>query len=329
MSFWSGLTAEYSVEGLPHSSKQPRKPANEGTELKSCADVETGIILRLDLQEGKEAMIEKPYRCPPHSYGAGTACILRLTEPWHNSDRRIIVVDGYFGSVEALEACAKKGLSFIGAVKQASKRFPKKFLQQWYDNQDKENRGSFNFVSSTYHTNEEQMEMYAGCWQDTKPTMVVFNAGTEKEGSPSIRKRSYIETVNNERKTIKTEISVKRPKVIEEFYQGFSAIDVHDHSRQGTLGGERRWLTETWWHRLFCTVWGIILYDTYLAYSMVYQQRNHTYEGCQSFISFLGKLAHQMIFPQSQNGSIMHIQVRKLNITLSILLQSINKLLLL
>eukprot|EP00981_Chlorochromonas_danica_P009074 scaffold2474_cov234-Ochromonas_danica.AAC.1 len=48
------LLAEFSLDGLPHCSKQPRKPANEGTELKSRADVKTGATLRLELQESKD-----------------------------------------------------------------------------------------------------------------------------------------------------------------------------------------------------------------------------------------------------------------------------------
>ena len=59
--------------------------------------------------------------------GKGTQVLLELTEPWHHSGR-LVTADAYFASVEAALAMKEKGLTFIGNVKQCSRRFPMEFL---------------------------------------------------------------------------------------------------------------------------------------------------------------------------------------------------------
>ena len=50
---------------------------------------------------------------------------------------------------------------------------------------------------------------------------------------------------------------VKRPAVVEQYFDGANAIDIHNHLRQGGLELERHWQTQTWWHRNFATIIGI------------------------------------------------------------------------
>ena len=58
-----------------------------GAELKDAADSETNIIIRLELQEGAERMAAKKFTDICQS--KGIAQTLRLTEPWHHSDRTV------------------------------------------------------------------------------------------------------------------------------------------------------------------------------------------------------------------------------------------------
>lgn len=58
----------------------------------------------------------------------------------------------------------------------------------------------------------------------------------------------------------------KQFNVFELLFENCSLVDIHDHYRQGTLGLERRWKTNAWGFRLFCTVLGIAYTDCYLAY---------------------------------------------------------------
>ena len=52
---------ENTPEGVPHLSKIIRKPQGIGVEYKNVADAQTGIMLFLEIQEGKEAMAGKRY----------------------------------------------------------------------------------------------------------------------------------------------------------------------------------------------------------------------------------------------------------------------------
>ncbi len=78
---FTGDDVEYDEElkGLPHETKIARKSKSVGIEAKCIADIESGILLKFELMEGKEAMRAKPYAA---QYGAGTAFVLRLSEPW-------------------------------------------------------------------------------------------------------------------------------------------------------------------------------------------------------------------------------------------------------
>jgi hypothetical protein len=59
MSAWKGREAKYTVDGLPHKTKIQRKPEGKGAELKSMADGDSGILLGLDIVEGKVISLSK------------------------------------------------------------------------------------------------------------------------------------------------------------------------------------------------------------------------------------------------------------------------------
>ena len=52
---------ENTPEGVPHFSKIIRKPQGIGVKYKNVADAQTGIMLFLEIQEGKEAMAGNRY----------------------------------------------------------------------------------------------------------------------------------------------------------------------------------------------------------------------------------------------------------------------------
>src|SRR5690606_33289022 len=67
ISAWTG-------NGMPHVSYIPREPEPCGAELKCLADGSVGVMLVLEIQEGKERMNQKRH----HELGATTACTVRL-----------------------------------------------------------------------------------------------------------------------------------------------------------------------------------------------------------------------------------------------------------
>ena len=79
MSSWNGADSEFVAEGMPYKTKVARKLEGVGAEMNSLACEETGILLKLDIMEGKEANQRKDYA---QLYGEGTAVTLRLTQEY-------------------------------------------------------------------------------------------------------------------------------------------------------------------------------------------------------------------------------------------------------
>ena len=115
---------EGTPEGVPHLTKIIRKLCGVGIEYKDVADVNTGIIQFLEIQEGAELMASKKY-CD--QYPKHVALTLRLTEFLHGKGH-VVYGDSYFASFQTARALLAHGTYFTGLVKNATKGFPKKFL---------------------------------------------------------------------------------------------------------------------------------------------------------------------------------------------------------
>ncbi|DAZ93699.1 TPA: hypothetical protein N0F65_009250 [Lagenidium giganteum] len=126
-----GKESKYHHLGLPHKTKIPLKPVSQGAEIKTIADAQSGVILGLELVEGKERQRQKQYAS---EFGEGTAVVLRLSQPFQGT-RRTVVADSAFASVKTLLQLERRGLYFIGLVKTASVGYPKAALlamvQHW------------------------------------------------------------------------------------------------------------------------------------------------------------------------------------------------------
>lgn len=123
---------------------------------------------------------------------------------------------------------------------------------------------------------------------------IVSNRGRSIPGHDSVRKRHYIK--ENENGTVEDavyELRVKRTEMLQMLFDNFSSIDIHDHYRQGSLCLEESWSTKTWAHRIFSTVFGMILTDCYFAYKHYFSI--HHFE-TKDFTTFLSKLAYKLIF---------------------------------
>ena len=106
MSSWNGADGEFVAEGRPHKTKVACKPVGVGAEMKSLACGETGILLKLDIMEGKEANQRKDYA---QLYGEGTAVTLRLTQEYYGTGQ-VVHADSAFSSVKTLLAMYRQPL---------------------------------------------------------------------------------------------------------------------------------------------------------------------------------------------------------------------------
>ena len=103
MSSWVSRKQDHTKDGIPHLTKIIRKPKGVGAEVKCLAHGVVGIMLRMEICEGKDAEAEKKWSYLP----AGTAQTLRLSEFWHGS-QRIIVGDSAFSSVNNCHSMPKE-----------------------------------------------------------------------------------------------------------------------------------------------------------------------------------------------------------------------------
>jgi hypothetical protein len=295
MSSWKGMEDGYAVGGCPHVTKIIRKPEGVGAECKAVACGESGLLMKLDPMEGKMKMDSKPYQ---REFGAGTATVLRLTEKYSGSGR-IVIADSAFSSVKTLVCLHNIGLYFMGAVKTASTLYPKNAFTRWKETKNPD-RGDWITYHSQYQGRygRDHMDMFALGWNDKKLKSIIFNNTTTLRcDTDSIRRRhKKVLSESGEYITSKQDISIKRPNAIEVFFRHFNAIDVHDHYRQGSLQIERTWQTKTWWHRMFGTILGIIITNSYFAYQLEHEMVSVAeVDGIVHFTSFLGYLSYQMI----------------------------------
>ena len=288
MSAWKGSDGEYVAEGMPNKTKIARKPEGVGAEMKALACGETGIILKLDIMEGREANRRKDFS---QEYGEGTAVTLRLTKEYYGTGR-VVHADSAFSSVKTLLALRERGLFFMGMIKTAHKEFPLAFLKSWANGDEeggKPSRGNYCLLQTQ---SEHGLPFYALGWADRKVKTIISNVGSTNPGSISKRLRHKKELVGGVWETTRYYKEIQRPSMVEEFYSCFGIIDVHDHLRQGSLAMEREWYTHKWWHRVFTTILGICLIDSYLAYKFDMEAVHNSPDDLKTY---LGKLAYQLI----------------------------------
>lgn len=294
MSAWRGFESFECIFVLPHKTKIIRKPEGVGAEIKSLCDGESGILLHLEVMEGKDAQAAKEFS---DAYPSSIALTLRITKKYFGTGITVHA-DSAFGSVSCAAALASRGLYFMGCVKTATKKFPKGFLNLWAQ-PDNVARGSHKTLKSTIllEDNVTVMPIFAVAWKDLTVKQIVCTRGlTAVQGNPSTRHRRRIVEMEYGHENDRYTLEIPRPQAIEMFYSCFSNIDVHDHYRQGSLAFERSWSTKTWWHRLFMTMFGMICTDAYFGYRLEYNNRNNDDEGSMlTYKKFLYRLAYQLI----------------------------------
>ena len=140
--------------------------------------------------------------------------------------------DSAFTSTTAAVLLGKRGLFLQGIVKGATKEFPAKYL----DNCQYQ-RGDHHAATATI----EGVPMIALGWKDKTLKRFLSTCGTTVEGQPHTKKR-YRVSEDGESSEIFYK-TVKRPKLVEEYFDSASKIDVHNHLRQGSLALEEAWGT--------------------------------------------------------------------------------------
>jgi hypothetical protein len=286
MSAWEGKEHKYDPNGHPSVIKIARKPKGVGSEFKSLADGDSGVLLALDPREAKSIQNEKEFA----PLGAGTAAPLRLMKNYFNSGR-CLVGDSAFASLKASKHLRNKGIYFHGIVKTGHSGYPKKWCEEWLETTAQ--RGDW--IGFEHEDPITKHKFYGCCWKDSKGKMIISNCSTLKEGEPAKKKRHRKVEVDGRKECRIFFKEVRRPQMVQDVFKCFSAIDVHDHYRQGSLKLEVSWKTTKWWHRVFCTLFGMTITDAFLASRYDYTNNIRASAPHIDFTTFLDKLCHLMI----------------------------------
>ena len=127
MSSYEGSEGKYTIRGPPNKTKIARKPRGVRAEFKSAACGESKLIIRLELQEGKERMATREFVA---KYGPAVAVTLRLVKPWAHTDR-VIIGDSAFGGVKCgVAADVEMRFHMTALVKQCSSQYPKALMAE-------------------------------------------------------------------------------------------------------------------------------------------------------------------------------------------------------
>jgi hypothetical protein len=302
MSAWKAISGEFKTDGCPHQVKIARKPEGVGVELKDAADPSSGIIVHLEIQEGKLPMQAKEMSA---ELGAGAACTWRMVKAWHGTGRTIIC-DGWFGSYRCAFAMRLVGLHIEGMVKTAHKCYPSKYCKAWSDEQNLLRDPFGKKIPWGNHivlvnkapnpTGGPEFTFYALCHRDRKIKTIISTKGTTLPGRPML-----VERVNIERDEQGQPVNhyylkeTPRCKMLETFFDNFSVIDVANAKRQGVIAVEKYWKTMSWWKRAFSTIGlGICLCDAYYAFRMDWV-KYHPDKPVTDVIDFAGRVAHSLI----------------------------------
>ena len=182
---------------------------------------------------------------------AGTAQVLRLTKPWHGTGRAVYT-DSAFASVTTAIACRQKGLHFTGLVKTATTKFPKKFLDSW---EYKELGDSVTLVAQ-----HDGYPLIAHGWGDKVRKNFIFTRSVTLDGQPSNKRRwrEMLDADGNKVGLTEAYVKhVKRSKLVKEYFDSASVIDINNHVRQGGLSLETAWKTQNQSSRVISTILGI------------------------------------------------------------------------
>ena len=253
--------------GLPNLSYVARKPKPLGTEFKNVVDGMSGVMMWLEIQEGKERM-----RALEHTQALGgtAACVLRgvnatctfthIEDATMEDDEDIgsdsspflYFADSWFGSVKSAANVGKTGNHCCFVIKTAHSRSPK----FWLEDKMKDMPGGTWIVLE----GKPEKDLICVGYKYNKKKVLTFvmtrGAGSTKAGEP------YQARFPDKYGNVCVR-HVMRPAIISQYFQFSNCVDLHNQSRQFDLALEEKWVTQNPYFRLYTTMIGMTVVDAW------------------------------------------------------------------
>jgi hypothetical protein len=216
----------------------------------------SGVMLYLEVQEGKERMARLKY---VEDYQATTACMVRMLAalslgenslPPDKKLQRVVFGDSWFASYETMKGLREKlGLHFVGVIKTTHKEYP---IEQCRWCLVGEDRGKYVVFKAV-----EENNVWAVGWSDIHFKTYICTHGDSHLGELAEKKQQRADGRNYR-------IEVDRPCVVEDYQKNKGYIDRHNRYRQNILGLYKLWRTKKWQVRVLLEIFGIALVDSFL-----------------------------------------------------------------
>jgi hypothetical protein len=200
---WTGASGP--PIGMPHMSYVPRKPIPLGCEIKCVADGTSGVMMYIEVQEGKTRMMRLRFA---DEYPATVATTLRMVAamglgeinlPESDKLRRVVVGDSWFASRATASALqAKFGVDFTGCVKTAHAGYPIEAMRWVLQSLERGQSCVFKL---------ENEDLWAVGWSDVHFKTYITTHGVSCDGLPAQKKRQRLDGRNYK-------IDIPRPNVI-------------------------------------------------------------------------------------------------------------------
>ena len=191
----------------------------------------------------------------------GALVLRHLVEPWKRS-QRVVCADSYFASVFATEYLRSIGFRFIGVVKTTTRRYRMKALAAV----ELQNRWDRKVLLCLDEENFPKLLVFV--WMDRNRRCFISSCSSLALGSPYRRVRwRQVEEVGTGVEPERLEFEIPQPMAAEIYCAVCGAIDQHNRCLQDDLQLERNLRTMDWSMRVNCSVLGMCIVDSWLAFS--------------------------------------------------------------
>ena len=254
-------------------------------------DAEVGVMLYIEMQEGKIRMQRKKY---VREHQATTACTLRLIEgclPPNHGTQVTVYIDSWFCSYATAHALREHfQVDTIGCAKTAHKCFPLEAPRWLLSTMERGEQCVFKL--------EDDEAMWAVGWQDVHYKTYLATCGSSAPGTSASKKTQRANGRNYF-------IQVPRPSCVAEYASNMGAVDLHNRYRQGMLALHDNINTVTWQTRFQNELFATCAVDAFLL-AKYYLPKYRSYEGGNSALFYwLGNLLEQMKININENDYLM------------------------
>ena len=269
-SAWRGKEGE-KPEQCPHVSCIERKPEPICCELVDFACADCQCILGMEINKGKKGMANAKYT---NEYNATAATNLRLSEPYHHT-QRTWGGDSWFTGLSEIEIGLAHGMWGYGDVKTHTTRVPIKELIDAVG----PNSGDWAVFTT----------IVAGGHK-------VFAVGHRRGGTVHTYLSSHGLTLNGNPQSHKDDIESLGymakprpcPKILNEWTAMQPVIDKQNRWRQRELAMEKYFVTQNFSLRLFVTILGMTFGNAHGAYSRFIDKHDRSFTDIVNDISYDG-----------------------------------------